>query len=189
MTGGLAELADTLGGTGPTFAIDGRQFTVPARPLADWLRALDDPSPESLVPGLLDVDDQAHLYDRLLDEYDPLDHDVLERAGQWLLEETTGRSWWEVRRLVATAAAAWNAFDGWCIEQQLDPAGLTLRRLCTAVVRFMINALPTAAAREEWLSGLQLPPTPDALADRPEWSAEAEGESFAAFMAAHGGGD
>ena len=182
----LADLVGALDGR-VSFAIDDRRFTMPQRPIQEWLRALADPAPDAVVPALLDHEDSVALYDLLTDPVDPLDPEVCEEAGRWVMESVAGRPWWEVVRLVRTGLETWNALDGWCMERGLTPETMNLRRFCNAVVKFAMAAIRDQSDRESWYEALQLPPGGNALADRPEWSDDAVGDSFDAVFANFGG--
>lgn len=180
----LTELVEALSGR-VTFALDGRAYTVPDRPLTVWLTALADGRSDAVVPALLEPADAAVIYDRLTDPEEPMDPDTCEEIGRWVIEQVAGRPWWEVCRLAAVAVELWNGFDGWCAERPLDPLQLTLRRFCNAFHRYALSLFPEADAREQWQAWLTGPPGAAALEDREEWADDAMGDAFAAVFGQH----
>lgn len=157
-----------------SFELDGRTFAVPARPLEDWLAVALAGDFTEVVPGMLDPADAGYLYERILDEYDPLGEDTCARIGEWVLEELTGRPWWEVTRSVREALAGWNSLDSWATgEVGVDVRTLDLRRFCNLVVRFVLLIVGDEEAREGWLASFSAPPPGADLSERSEWSDEA----------------
>lgn len=177
----LTELVEALRGE-VAFEIEGRRYAMPTRGPLEWAGALLDPAPDAIVPGLLDPEAAAALYDRLMDDYDPLGLDVVEDAGLWVLEQLTGRPWWEARRALLTALDSWAVFDAWCLHEcaGTDPATLPLGRFCNLLVRFMELHL-SEEGRDAWRASFASPPNAEALADRPEWSEEAMASDTEAF--------
>lgn len=180
----LADLVEALRGE-VAVVIEGTRYAVPDRGPLEWAGALLDSAPDAIIPGLLDPADAAALYDRLMDEFDPLGLDVVEDAGLWVLEQVTGRPWWEARRALLTALDSWPTFDAWCLHEcaGADPAGLPLRRLLNLLIRFMELHLPEEG-RDAWRASLAAPPGADALAGREEWAEDAMAADSAAAMAA-----
>ena len=165
----LADLVEALRGE-VGIDLDGVTYTLPAHTALDWAAALLDPAPDAIVPGLLDPADATALYDRLLDEYDPLELAVVEDAGLWLVEQVAARPWWEARRAVLHALDNWATFDAWCIHAcgGTDATTLTLARFCNLSVRFMELHLPEDE-RESWRVSFAAPPPGVDLGDREEW--------------------
>lgn len=189
--GGRRELLDTLRGR-IEFELDGRHFVVPEHPVLTWMSATLEAHPDAVVPGLLAEPDARHLYDRLLDYEAPLDLAVCERVGLWVLEEASGRPWWEAQRALMWALDAWNVFDAWCrAEAQVDPLTLPLRSFCSLFVRFAMIA--TGEENEAWRTSFEAPPlgSAESMESRPEWEDEAvEGDfadAFDSFAALSGG--
>jgi hypothetical protein len=180
----LEELVASLRG-GQPFEVEGRPLTTPDRPLLDWFAAIAEPADDTIVPGLLGPEDAEFLYDRLLDDEEPLDSEVCREAGEWVLEQVGGRPWWEVHRIVYSAVGMWNPLDAWSLQQGVRLLDLTLRSFCNLVVRFVVTVTDKDAAGA-WMDYVtQVPPSVQ-LDDRPEWSDEAMGSTFLAVMAQQG---
>jgi hypothetical protein len=178
----LAELVEALRGGELAVDIDGEVYRLPPRSALDWAAALLDAGPDAIVPGLLAPADAEALYDRLLDEYDPLDLVVAEEAGLWLLEQAAHRPWWEARRALLNALDSWQVFDAWCTHEcGLDATALPLARFCNLSVRFVELHL-SVDARESWRASFTAPPADARLEDRPEWSDEAMAADTEAAM-------
>jgi hypothetical protein len=178
----LADLVEALRGN-PAVDIDGTIYTLPPRTALEWAAALLDGGQDAIVPGLLDPDDATALYDRVLDEYDDLDLDVLEAAGLWLLEEVAQRPWWEARRALLAALDSWSVFDAWCIHacNGLDATTLPLGRFCNLLVRFYELHLSEDDV-EQWRASFSAPPPGVDLGAREEWSDEAVAADTTAAM-------
>src|SRR4051812_10559363 len=178
----LAELVEALRSGEHGVQIEDVTYRLPARTVLEWATALLDSAPDAILPGLLDPTDAAQLYDRLLDEDEPLDLSVVEEAGLWLLEQVARRPWWETRRALLTALDNWPAFDAWCTHEcHLDPAALPLDRFCNLLVRYVELHLP-ADAREQWQASFSAPPPGVDLDTRPEWAEDAMAADTEAAM-------
>jgi hypothetical protein len=170
----LADLVEALRGDQVGVDIDDVVYRLPQRTVLEWAGALLDSAPDAIVPGLLDPTDAEALYDRLMDEYEPLDIGVCEDAGLWLLEQVAHRPWWEARRAILHALDMWEAFDAWCTHacNGLDATTLPVGRFCNLVVRYLELHIPEDN-REMWRAGFAAPPAGVDLGQRPEWSDEA----------------
>jgi hypothetical protein len=179
----LTELVEALRGE-IAVEIDEVTYRLPPRTVLEWAAALLSSEPDAIIPGLLGDNDARGLYDRLLDEYDPLSLDVVEEAGLWLLEQVAARPWWEARRALLHALDGWEHFDAWCTHEcnGLDPATLPLPRFCNLVVRYLeLHMEPER--REQWRMTFAAPPVGADLAARPEWQDDAMAADSEAAMA------
>lgn len=177
------EILDALTGR-IDFELDGRRFTVPAHPLRVWLQTNLEPYPDAIIPGLLAESDSRYLYERLLEEDEPLDVGICESIGLWVLEQLAGRPWWEVQRGLAWGLDSWNTFDAWYRQAGGgDLLELSVRSFLNVFVRFAIQANGEEA--ESWVAGFSAPPlgTAEDMEHRPEW---AEEEVEADFSSAFG---
>jgi hypothetical protein len=173
------DLLDALLGRAE-FELDGRRYPVPEHPVARWMEAALDPGMDAIVPGMLAEDEQRHLYDRLMDDEEPLDLLLCESIGLWVLEQAGGRPWWEVKRALLWGLDSWGPLDGWARTEGggLDLLSLPLRSYCAVFVRF--GLVVTGEESEQWFAEFSLPPldNPEAIASRPEWADEEVSTDF-----------
>lgn len=161
----------------------GRDWTIPARPAADWLGVLlaERFDAEEVFPGLLDPADvekaDAWLQEELL--WERID---LKAVGTAVLEAITvisGRPWWLTVRLTAVVRGAWTNIGAQLAMSGPDPATAPLGAWLDAAYLTLIRSLAPDRLTE-WVSRLNAPPTGEA----PVFDEEAES---AAFLAAMGG--
>jgi len=82
-----------------SITVAGTRFTVPYRPAAVWVDAIDNP--RSLAARLAGPGDREILADLVIDV--PGARAELERESLRILGEAAGRSWWEAGRLLNTS--------------------------------------------------------------------------------------
>lgn len=170
--GARRDLLDALKGA-TAFELDGRTFTVPQRSVLEWMDAIAGGEFDAVVPGLLAEEDARYLYDRLLDEDNPLALSVVESIGLWVTEAVANRPWWEVHRALLWSLDAWRVFEPWCVAEGVgDPLRLPLRTFCGIYVRFVMIALGEEA--EPWYDDFTRPPlgSAETMDSRPEWAEE-----------------
>lgn len=181
----LFDLAAGLAPRPVAFVLAGRDWTIPARPAADWLAALASPEPDlrAIVPGMVDDGDLAGLLD------DDLYAAVMDaNAAQWeadrleaardVLEVAAGCRWWIAVNLAALACN-WES-----VGADMVLAGVDYQRLPLAAVLAAVRRHLERGSGDKW-PGLQAhleSPPAEALDD----AAADEGGAFLAVMSADG---
>lgn len=187
MSDWAARLRERLSGP-VAFVLDGETYTLPELDAREWLLALLDPDPAAIVPGLLEPADAEALYEAVFDPYDELDFTVLGAIATQVLEDASGRPWYEARRLAVLAAQQWdNGFDGWCASRGVDPLVLPLDRFCNLVWRWAFSSVEHDKADELERQLTATPPgAPAELERRPEWQEDAMASAFETVLATQG---
>jgi len=160
--------------------------------LVDWSTAVDvlpafehQAWPLALLANVLDSRSSTRLLARCVDETDPLDLPDLHNIAARLVEVTFGQPYWVAGRLLGMAVTEWSRVDGVLLLRGVDLAALLESSPARAVSVLMALALEGRddSDRHRIEFELRQPPA-TAPAEAELWTAEDEGASFLAAMAA-----
>jgi hypothetical protein len=167
------------------FRIDGHDFTMPPRPVAQWIAALDSRDLEDVVPGLL-AEGSDEAWAQVVWNTERLFTGQLHRT---IVRRVTtaaagGMPWSAVEVLLGALREHWWDLDGWAVENHVDLLDLPLHRFC-ALLYHRMSANLEEKDRMALDSQLFAPTLEDDLDDPqaapPGWS---DAETAAAFTRA-----
>lgn len=167
-----------------TVDLGGQEYTIPAKPAADWVVAVLNAEDEIFpVLSLLEPDDYEAAKDRVLIDMAVSFEEVAEVSKQ-ALSAVSGWKWWSAEVLIHSAAAEWRLISGEMTKRGLDPNRLPLGAWLNGLYAMATEKL-TASERMAFDMRLDRPPaTADVKPeDRESWAAEA----FAAAIMEAGG--
>ena len=96
----MSENYHLLARTGTRVRVGGRSFHLPFHPAGKWVSETD--RLDVLVSRLAEPDDHAAMV-AMVEQDVPGVRDDLKKESQRVLEEATGRRWWEAGRLISTS--------------------------------------------------------------------------------------
>jgi hypothetical protein len=112
--------------------------TVPAVSAADWIIALSsDHLTWSVVPGLMEHDDQVRVIDAMMGG--SLPPEALDAAAYAAIAEASGRVWWEAARLVGSAVSESGLLVGQMTLAGIDPERIPFARWCAAAYALLVD--------------------------------------------------
>lgn len=116
-----------------TVTVAGRRTVVPFRPAAEWAAALDK---LYVLAGILaEGEDQGALVDLILDDEQAVAD--LKRESLRILEEASGRKWWEAARLLN--ASVQSELLGRLVLSGVDPWARSVGEWCAAVYALCVK--------------------------------------------------
>lgn len=123
---GVVDAAASLRLWAVTVELGGQEYTIAARPAADWILAVINAGDEIFPTlALLPFDDYEQVKDRIL-----LDQEItLDEVGQVskdALEAVSGWHWWSAEVMIRSAAEEWRMIAGEMTKRGLDPGRLPL---------------------------------------------------------------
>jgi hypothetical protein len=153
------------------------EYDIPALPAADWLEALER-GWNGVVPGLLAREDEVHVLADLFGGR--ITQDEITEAAQSVVEEATGRRWWTVEKLVATAMQPelWPTIHGSLMLRGTDPTTAAFGAVLNAIYVLMVENMKQEK-RDSFDFQLNAPP-PKVIAQ--EWDDEAAADDFMAAL-------
>lgn len=105
-------------------------FEIPALPAADWILAMADRDALSVVPGLLNPEDEAQLDDALA--FGEVSLEDVRTASRDAVEAASGRPWWEAYRLVLMATENADQVLGTMLARGMNLDSMSLGAFCVA---------------------------------------------------------
>lgn len=136
-------------------------LTIPHRPAADWIAAMEHPA--HLAAALCDDASRDTLADLLIE--DPRARVQVREESLRLLAEATGRKWWSTGKLIATSVEP--EMLGRLRLSGLDPFTCTIYEWCSAVYALLVKggdlkhrtktdfslSIPPPGYEDEWDDG------------------------------------
>ena len=160
--------------------IAGRQHRILARPAADWIVAILADTWSQIVPGLVDVDDDA-ITDRILaGDITPHDQVVAARDA---IAVAAGVPWWVAIRLVNVAAAQASVI-GEVTLRGVDAQSVSFAAWCAAVYQAVTR---NADEKERDRFDRDLRELPEGVPAEELYDEDAAADRFEAFFATRGG--
>lgn len=111
-------------------------YTIPALPAAEWIAAVSSNDAFAIVPGLLDEEMIADVWDQL--ELGGIALDEIGTVARHALGAAAGRPWWEAQHLISGAVQSWDVIGG-----RLQLAGVDLLKQSLGAFCNTIYALAT----------------------------------------------
>lgn len=125
-------------------------YTIPALPAAEWLQALLDSDQDgaAILPGLLNPPDRTSVWADYMRGF--VTPDELMNAARDALEVAGGRRWWEVDRLVRSAATKdnWPLMSGKLTTQGVRLEEISLAQFINAVYSIAMEGCQEQADRD-----------------------------------------
>lgn len=164
-------------------------YEIPDLPAADWIRAIADPDGGSIVPGLLEPEDQQLIWRGFArGELDTVD---LNNAWRDAVGAATGRPWWQATRLVlsATARDNWPVVHGRLVQRGVDLERYSIGGFCNVVHTMALEACKDANERSQYEFDLTAAP-PGVEPEEALRATDSAGDFMAAMqqLQAFGGG-
>lgn len=156
--------------------IAGHQYTLPAKPAADWLIALiDDFGSFAQLIDMLTVEEKAAIEQALIDGQ--IEEGELEQAFRDAVEAVAGRPWWVVLNYLNLLLGAWPRFHGRILSAGLDPCQVSLGAYLDVAHFSFIDGREESAV-QKITNFLETPPSGFSI----ELDEESEGETFLAML-------
>lgn len=132
------------------FELGDYTYTIQPLPAVAWLEALldSDQDGSAIVPGLLGPEDRRDIWSDYVTG--ALTGDDITKASRAVLEAAGGRRWWEVDRLVRSAAAPdnWALFNGRMTMQGVQLDKISLAAFVNAVYAIAMEGCQEQADRD-----------------------------------------
>lgn len=160
------------------------EYTIPALPAAIWLEALlqSDTDGATLLPGLLNEADQAEVWHDYVAGL--LSPEEIAQAAKDALEAAGGRRWWEVDRLVRSAAHkdAWALFSGKMTMKGVRLEEISLAAFVNAVYTIAMEGCKDEQERDRLKLEIEMLPADLSEEELDEIAAEDDGDTSDFFI-------
>jgi hypothetical protein len=155
--------------------LGGKTYRIEPTPAAGWFVAILREDALPIVPGMMSVDDQVEIIDRLA--FGEFGIEELTTAARDALETASGWRWWMADRMIRSAGQDWKVVSGQLIKRGIDLSTLPLGAVLNALYAMAVETLDTSK-RSQFDFDLGRPPA-GALSEE-----EREEEAAAMMMAA-----